>query len=191
MTLREWRNITERSQRLGHRAFFDEYCNYVYAVVINVLRNSGTYEDIEDCVSDVFVKLYRSYNNNELREGELKGIVGAVAKNTAIDYMRKLNTYFKRNTSMDDDGFTEMASDECIVSNAENRDRKRLLMQMINALGHPDSDIIIQQYFYGRKVKEIAENLDMTSAAVQKRSTRARDKLKNMLVNAGISREAI
>lgn len=92
---------------------------------------------------------------------------------------------------MDDDGFTEMASDECIVSNAENRDRKRLLMQMINALGHPDSDIIIQQYFYGRKVKEIAENLDMTSAAVQKRSTRAREKLKNMLVNAGISREAI
>ena len=150
MTLSELRYIMERSQREGHKALFDEYCNYVYAVIINVLRNIGTREDIEECVSDVFVKIYRSYRDNELREGDLKGFIGAVAKNTARDYMRKLNSYNRRNTSMDDEDFPEMASDVRIDADAEKKDSKRLLMQMVESLGEPDSTIIVQQYFYDR-----------------------------------------
>ena len=188
MTLSELRYIMGRSQREGHKAIFDEYCNYVYAVIINVLRNSGTREDVEECVTDVFVKIYRSYRDNELREGELKG---AVAKNTAIDYMRKLNSYNRRNTSMDDEDFPEMPSDIRIDADAEKRDSKRLLMQMVNSLGEPDSTIIVQQYFYDRTAKEIAVSLDMTPAAVQKRSSRAREKLKGLLIKAGIGKEAI
>ncbi|MBP7185750.1 MAG: sigma-70 family RNA polymerase sigma factor [Ruminococcus sp.] len=191
MTLSELRYIMERSQREGHKALFDEYCNYVYAVIINVLRNIGTREDIEECVSDVFVKIYRSYRDNELREGDLKGFIGAVAKNTAIDYMRKLNSYNRRNTSMDDDDFPEMPSDIRIDADAEKKDSKRLLMQMVESLGEPDSTIIVQQYFYDRTAKEIARSLDMTPAAVQKRSSRAREKLKSLLIKAGIGREAI
>ena len=191
MTLSELRYIMERSQREGHKALFDEYCNYVYAVIINVLRNSVTREDVEECVSDVFVKIYRSYRDNELREGDLKGFIGAVAKNTAIDYMRKLNSYNRRNTSMDVEDFPEMPSDIRIDADAEKRDSKRLLMQMVNSLGEPDSTIIVQQYFYDRTAKEIAVSLDMTPAAVQKRSSRAREKLKGLLIKAGIGREAI
>ena len=181
----------KRSQREGHRALFDEYCNYVYAVVVNVLRNCGSREDMEECVSDVFVKIYRSYSKGELREGDLKGFVGAVAKHTAIDYMRKLTTHNKRNTSMDDEDFPEIASDTRVDTDAENKDRNRVILEMVNSLGEPDSTIIIQQYFYDRTAKEIANSIGMTPAAVQKRSTRARDKLKDMLMKMGIGKEAI
>ena len=191
MTLSEFRSLMKRSQREGHRALFDEYCNYVYAVVVNVLRNCGSREDMEECVSDVFVKIYRSYSKGELREGDLKGFVGAVAKHTAIDYMRKLTTHNKRNTSMDDEDFPEMASDTRVDTDAENKDRNRVILEMVNSLGEPDSTIIIQQYFYDRTAKEIANSIGMTPAAVQKRSTRARDKLKDMLMKMGIGKEAI
>ncbi|MBR1822654.1 MAG: sigma-70 family RNA polymerase sigma factor [Ruminococcus sp.] len=191
MTLSEFRSLMKRSQREGHRALFDEYCNYVYAVVVNVLRNCGSREDMEECVSDVFVKIYRSYSKGELREGDLKGFVGAVAKHTAIDYMRKLTTHNKRNTSMDDEDFPEIASDTRVDTDAENKDRNRVILEMVNSLGEPDSTIIIQQYFYDRTAKEIANSIGMTPAAVQKRSTRARDKLKDMLMKMGIGKEAI
>lgn len=191
MTLSEFRSLMKRSQREGHRALFDEYCNYVYAVVVNVLRNCGSREDMEECVSDVFVKIYRSYSKGELREGDLKGFVGAVAKHTAIDYMRKLTTHNKRNTSMDDEDFPELASDTRVDTDAENKDRNRVILEMVNSLGEPDSTIIIQQYFYDRTAKEIANSIGMTPAAVQKRSTRARDKLKDMLMKMGIGKEAI
>ena len=191
MTLSEFKSIMKRSQREGHRALFDEYCNYVYAVVVNMLRNYGNREDMEECVSDVFVKIYRSYSNDELREGDLKGFIGAVAKHTAIDYMRKLTSYHKRNTSMDEEDFPEMASDIRIDRDTENKDTKRIVLETVNSLGEPDSTIIIQQYFYDRTAKEIANSIGMTPAAVQKRSIRAREKLKEMLMKLGIGKEAI
>ena len=146
---------------------------------------------MEECVSDVFVKIYRSYSNGELRDGDLKGFVGAVAKHTAIDYMRRLNTANKRSTSMDDEDFPEMSSGENISRDTENKDTKRVLLETVNSLGEPDSTIIIQQYFYDRTAKEIANSIGMTPAAVQKRSIRARDKLKEMLTKLGIGKEAI
>lgn len=191
MTFSEFRSLMKRSQREGHRALFDEYCNYVYAVVMNVLRNCGSREDVEECVSDVFVKIYRSYANGELRDGDLKGFVGAVAKHTSIDYMRKLMSHNKRNTSMDDENFPEMASDSRLDADTEKKDRNRILMEMVNSLGEPDSTIIVQQYFYERTAKEIANSIGMTAAAVQKRSVRAREKLKDMLMKMGIGKEAI
>ena len=191
MTLSEFRSLMKRSQREGHRALFDEYCNYVYAVVMNVLRNCGSREDVEECVSEVFVKIYRSYGNGELRDGDLKGFVGAVAKHTSIDYMRKLMSHNKRNTSMDDENFPEMASDSRLDADTEKKDRNRILMEMVNSLGEPDSTIIVQQYFYERTAKEIANSIGMTAAAVQKRSVRAREKLKDMLMKMGIGKEAI
>ena len=191
MTLSEFRSLMKRSQREGHRALFDEYCNYVYAVVMNVLRNCGSREDVEECVSDVFVKIYRSYAHGELRDGDLKGFVGAVAKHTSIDYMRKLMSHNKRNTSMDDENFPEMASDSRLDADTEKKDRNRILMEMVNSLGEPDSTIIVQQYFYERTAKEIANSIGMTAAAVQKRSVRAREKLKDMLMKMGIGKEAI
>lgn len=191
MTLSEFRSLMKRSQREGHRALFDEYCNYVYAVVMNVLRNCGSREDVEECVSDVFVKIYRSYANGELRDGDLKGFVGAVAKHTSIDYMRKLMSHNKRNTSMDDENFPEMASDSRLDADTEKKDRNRILMEMVNSLGESDSTIIVQQYFYERTAKEIANSIGMTVAAVQKRSVRAREKLKDMLMKMGIGKEAI
>ncbi len=191
MTLSEFRSLMKRSQREGHRALFDEYCNYVYAVVMNVLRNCGSREDVEECVSDVFVKIYRSYANGELRDGDLKGFVGAVAKHTSIDYMRKLMSHNKRNTSMDDENFPEMASDSRLDADTEKKDRNRILMEMVNSLGESDSTIIVQQYFYERTAKEIANSIGMTAAAVQKRSVRAREKLKDMLMKMGIGKEAI
>lgn len=59
MTDMELRMLMAESVQKCHRAVFDKYCNYVYAIVINILRNCGSREDMEDCVSDVFFKIYK------------------------------------------------------------------------------------------------------------------------------------
>ena len=40
------------------RKIFDEYCNYVYIIVMNKIKECGTKEDAEECVSDVFAEIY-------------------------------------------------------------------------------------------------------------------------------------
>ena len=58
LTSNELREYLRRSPSDCHRALMKEYGRYVYAIVFNKLRNCGTEEDIEECVSDVFADLF-------------------------------------------------------------------------------------------------------------------------------------
>ena len=189
MTDMELRMLMAESVQKCHRAVFDKYCNYVYAIVINILRNCGSREDIEDCVSDVFFKLYKQLDANTDFSGDLKGFIAAVSRNTAIDAFRRLSNKNNRSVYIDDDTTEELRSDERIEENAEKAERSRILLGKIKELGEPDTTIIIQQYFYNRTAKEIAKSISMTAAAVQERSSRARQKLKALLCEAGIGKE--
>ena len=64
---------------------------------------------------------------------------------------------------------------------SEKRSEKTALWTEVLKLGKPDSDILILQYFYCRTAGDIAKLLKMTTAAVNKRSQRAREKLKKVL----------
>ena len=191
MTDYELRELMAESVQKCHRAVFDKYCNYVYAIVINVLRNCGSREDIEDGVSDIFLKIYKRFDESTDFSGNLKGFIGTVSRNTAIDAFRRINATNNRVVSIDDEIMEEVRSDERLVENTEKRELSRILLGKIRDLGEPDSTIIIQQYFYNRTAKEIAKSISMTSAAVQKRSSRAKQKLKALLIEAGIGKEGL
>ena len=191
MTETELRLLMAESVQKCHRAIFDKYCNYVYAIVMNVLRNCGSREDIEDCVSDVFMKIYKRLDKSISFSGDIKSFIGVISRNTAIDAYRSLSLKNFRSISIDDDNETEFGSDEKLEENAEKKEQSRIILKKIKELGEPDSTIIIQQFYYNRTAKEISESISMTAAAVQKRSSRAKQKLKMLLAEAGIGREGL
>ena len=191
MTENELRLLMAESVQKCHRAIFDKYCNYVYAIVINVLRSCGSREDIEDCVSDVFMKIYKRIDKDTAFSGDLKGFIGTISRNTAIDAYRRVSQKNMRSISIDDENTEEFGTDERLVENTEKKEMSRIILNKIKELGEPDSSIIIQQYYYNRTAKEISQNISMTAAAVQKRSSRAKQKLKALLTEAGIGKEGL
>ena len=64
MTGADYCALFRRSEDLAYRALFDEYGDYVYTIVYNKLHRSGSREDIEECVSDVFAKVFFSYDTS-------------------------------------------------------------------------------------------------------------------------------
>jgi RNA polymerase sigma-70 factor (ECF subfamily) len=191
MTENELKLLMAESVKKCHRAIFDNYCNYVYAIVMNVLRNCGSREDIEDCVSDVFMKIYKHIDKNTNFPGDLKSFIGTISRNTAIDAYRSVSQKNKRNISIDDENTEEFGTNERLVENTEKKELSRIILKKIKELGEPDSTIIIQQYYYNRTAKEISQNISMTAAAVQKRSSRARQRLKTLFREAGIGKEGL
>lgn len=121
------------------------------------------------------------------REGDLKGFIGVITKRKAIDMYRKLSVKAYRTVSAEDEGIMEISSGENIIESAEMSERNSILLNKIKELGEPDTSIIIKQYYYNMTVAEIGKAISMTAAAVQKRSVRARQKLKNMLCEVGIN----
>lgn len=187
MTDQELKNYMKRSPEECMKAIFDEYCNYVYIIAANKLKSCGSAEDVEECVSDVFAEVFRKMEQLGEREGDLKGFIGVVARRRVIDMFRKLSIKAYRTVSAEDEAIGEIPSGENVEGSYEVSERNSILLDKIKELGEPDTSIIIKQYYYNMTAAEIGKAISMSAAAVQKRSVRARQKLKMMLCEAGIN----
>lgn len=183
MTDNEYRKMYDKDPRKAQTALFDEYLGYVYAIVYNKLRSCGSREDIEECVGDVFSSVFISYDSSGRFDGDLKGLIGTIAKRSAIQKYRNLVRH--SDTVYIENEADEIADTQCIEENAERSVMKNTLLKLINSLGQPDSDIIIQKYYYNMNSNEIADKLSMQPTSVRMRCSRALKKLKKLLADEG------
>lgn len=189
MTDKDLRRIMEQSSEKGRRALFDEYCGYVYAICANKLKGCGTSEDIDECLNDTFAAVFRYLDSSRGHDGDLKGIIGTIARRTAIDYFRRLSQKTGRTVSIDEEGFRQLPSGISVAEEAERSALSKAVLDCIDALGKPDSSIIVYFYYYGKNTKQIASLVGLSDSAVQQRLSRARKKLKKLLSEAGINEE--
>lgn len=184
MTQNEIIMLNQKSPSECHKLLIKEYGKYVYIIVFNHLRNCGTKEDIEECVSDIFAELFINLES-DFYSGDIKSSLGTLAKRRAVNYYHKLMNHNSEYTELTN----HLADDMDIVSAFEKKERQHIMMQCIKQLGKPDSDIIILKYYYKMSAKEISKRLSIKSALVQKRAERAVKKLKKLLSDAGIKEE--
>lgn len=189
MTDSQLRELMNESPDIWQRALYDEYCAYVYTIASNHLRSCGTAEDIEECVADIFIDIFRSLQSGNNYSGDIKWIVSTIAKRSSIDLFRRLSLKYNRTVPFEELSPGSEPSGNDLVIDSEHREIKRILLDCVNKLGDPDSSIIFSHYYFGRTAGEIASELDMTAASVQKRIQRARKKLKNLLSKAGVDAE--
>jgi RNA polymerase sigma-70 factor, ECF subfamily len=155
----------------------DRYGNSVYGLVSRVLAGAGRAEDIEECISDVFLAAWRRIEQYDTEKGSLKTWVLLLAKYLALDARRKL----LRRPGMEE--LQERASigsslEETVIS-------KEVSMEMtalVNALPEPDRTIFYRRYFYYESVEQISISLGTTSKAVENRLYRLRKAFKNKLI---------
>jgi len=177
---------TNRSELSGgspediYRELIKTYGGYIYAIVMNRLNRVGSREDIEDCVSSVLVELYISLGSFSADKGGIKSYIGMIADRRAVDAFRRL-TYRQSNTAGTVDELLDMPSGDDTEAETESRMMKKRLWEAVSSLGNPDSDIIVYQYYYNMRPRDIAKKLGMTIGAVRKRSQRARQKLSEIL----------
>lgn len=188
MTSRELAEIMQKSPADCHKALVKEYGRYVYAIVYNKLRNCGTSEDMEECVSDVFADIFLKCEFDMSYGNDVKYLISTIAKRKAIDKFRSLCTKANHMVETGEDDMQELVSDFSVDERVDRSELRRVLLDKIDELGEPDSTILIQKFYYNRNSKEIAESVSMTATAVRARCSRAMDKLRAKLVEVGITR---
>ena len=70
----------------------DEYSNYIFKIVDNVVGTSLPYQDKEEIVSDVFYLLWKNQNNIQ---SNLKSYIGTIARNCSYEKLRKNKITFE------------------------------------------------------------------------------------------------
>lgn len=154
----------------------EQYSPLVYAVVKSVMGGRSR-DEIEECVSDVFLYVYENYASLDFSRGSIKAYLCVTAKYRAIDRLN-LN---KRRAEVSLDACAELTSSDSVEEAAlANADRSDLLAA-IRALGEPETSLILHRYYFCRSSKEIGRIMEMSPDAVDQRLFRARKQLYRLL----------
>ncbi len=164
----------------GLEKLMDQYMGLVYTIVDGKLSSGCSKQDIEECVSDIFYEIYRTAHSIDLEKGSVKSYLAVLAKRKAINIYRKHKNSTDQ-VSMDEFDHDWMASDANVEEAVTGNETSDRLIDEIQALGDPDSQIMIRKYYFGQSTKIIAKALGLKENTVDKKVSRALAKLRQAL----------
>ena len=154
----------------GLRTAMQRHAPAVKGILTRILP--GRPQDVEECMSDVFVALWQSAEG--LREdSDLKLWLGVVARNRALKHLRALRL--------------ELPLEDAFLPGPEptrfweRQEETQLVRQALLRLSPTDRDIFLRHYYWRQTVARIAEELGMNPSTVKSRLKRGREKLRNTL----------
>jgi RNA polymerase sigma factor (sigma-70 family) len=150
----------------------------MWKIALGILRDEADAADIEDCISEVFFKLWKSSELLDSEKGSIKNYLAQMVRNTAIDFLRKRSR--EETIALDED----MHADErygdvekIIISNEE----KETLYQILDTLNDRDRDLVTRRYFDGQKPARISIEMHMSLREVENRLYRVKNKIRKMM----------
>ncbi|MGI6773253.1 MAG: sigma-70 family RNA polymerase sigma factor [Acutalibacteraceae bacterium] len=154
----------------------NKYSKLIWHIAAAVLTNTAPVEDVEECVADVFVYLWQSYEKFDPERGSLKSWLSLVARSKAVDRFRAVSK--SRETELNDniELYEKSLLDDLIALEG-----RREIKEAINALTEPDREIIIRRYYFQQKPKEIALALNLTVKQINNRLYTAKLQLRKTL----------
>ena len=173
--------LLKNDPETGMVALIDQYASLVYAVVRGKLFTPPfDRSDIEHCVADTFSEFYMELDRYDPERGSIKALLCVMARHNALDLLRKQQAA-PSGPSLDDETHPGITDDSSLECDFEDKETRRILMEAIRSLGHPDRDILVRKYYLGQSSKEIARALDLSVSNVDTRTHRAIQTLRDRL----------
>jgi len=143
------------------------YHKYVAQIRNYIYYRSGDVDLADDITQEVFIKIYQ---NNKWRNDDVKSLLYKMAGDLFIDYVRKKNLEreYQKNIKFE---FTEQNNDEYkneILQKCE---------KALSVLSDNERLVFLMNKKDGITYKDIAESLDISVKAVEKRMSSALNKL--------------
>lgn len=160
---------------------YDMYFDRIYHYSKRIIGTLGTKEDIEECVSDVFLALWKEIYKFDSERGSFDTFVNVKTRTIALNLRRKLQKHRQKhlNESIDDIDIWENASisvEEEVFDKITEHD----FLEEIDKFKEPDKTYFHLRYFMNYEIKEIAKAFNITVSSVDNRLYRCRLLLKKI-----------
>ena len=167
------------------KALFEQaYDRYKGKMLSLAYRLTGSYHDAEEAVSSAFFKIAGNFGKiKKLEPRKRAAYYCVVVKNCAYDILRERSRHGELLIDEDEeiaDGSSDV-SDEVLGDYGYER-----IVEAIRSLPEIYAQVLYLQNVTGLSISEIASDLGQTEAVIRKRLERARQKLRETLVEQGI-----
>ena len=166
------------------KSIYEEHKNEMFHVAVGILKNES---DAEDMVHETFLTLVdhldKLINNKPYK----------VWSYINITLKHKCYNLCKRKMIQEDIGLEDWQSwdvfEKSVDKLVEEKELKEVMAELVDQLKYPYREVLILQYYYQMKPKEIAVELELTADNVRHISKRAKDKLQSILEENGLWNE--
>ena len=162
-----------------HDALFyiaDTYSKLLWVIVGGILGSIGTAQDIEECISDVYVYIWKNPATFNHQKSSVKTFLAVIARSKALDFYRKLSK--TKIVELDE---AIKATDGDLLDLIVNKENCRELYTAIASLSEPNKEIVIRRYFFEEKPARIAEITSLPVKEVENRLYQSKRKLREKL----------
>lgn len=156
----------------------EKYSKQMYYLAYNILHISCTKEDIEECVADVFAKVWLKIEEYNPDKGNFKTWLFMLTKYMALKYKRSI---LKEQTINIDDLFIE--DKENIEKKLILRQEQEKIISIIDNFNKIDKELFLRRYFYGESTDALMHSLNLTRPAIDNRLLRCRKTIKEAFYN--------
>ena len=154
----------------------DAYSKLLWVIVSGILGKIGTIQDIEECISDVFVHVWNNPKAFNKKKSSFKTFLAIITKNKALNAYRKLSKI--KITEIDE---MIRSTDDDLLDYILEKEMSEALYAAIESLTEPDKEIIIRRYFFDEKPAIIAETISLSVKEVENRLYQSKLKLRKRL----------
>jgi len=158
----------------------DTYSKLLWVVVGGILSNIGTTQDIEECISDVYVRVWKNPGAFNPQKGSLKTFLAVIARGKALDTYRTLSK--TRMIELDE---AIQSTDDDLLGYIIDKEMCQELYAAIKSLTEPNKEIVMRRYFFEEKPASIAKNIAMPVKEVENRLYQTKIKLRKLLEAGG------
>lgn len=152
--------LMTQGDREGLRLVYEEYIGYIYAIVLDVLKNK---ENAEDISTDFFLKLWHIADTYKPGNGH-RGWMARIARNMSIDFIRKhkreeLNDMQQAAEEGDREGAGSLYEGDVTSQIEEEVISQMSLTEALSYLNEKEREVINLKIIADMTFKEIAELL--------------------------------
>lgn len=166
----------KRRNRNAFEVLVREYSKPMYYLAYNILGGYGTKEDIEECVSDVFLEIWQKVSRFDADRGNVKTWILMLTKYRALAYKRELSAAPADNIEdyqLEDPGTPERQ--------ALARETQEKLVETIGTFSALDKELFVRRYYFGESIHNLMGSLGLSRSAVDNRLHRSRKVIKEAL----------
>lgn len=164
---------------------YDRYGRLVFSLVVIILGDAGTAEEV---TQDVFVQIWNKAGLYNPQMGKVSTWLTRIARNRAIDMLRRHSVRPEGHQADFAEGIPETLPEPGDVEQTAEQDQdKSSLLKSIATLPEEQRRVLALAYFDGLSHQEIAELLGEPLGTVKTRLRLAMQKLRQALVQDSIS----
>ena len=156
---------------------FDEYYHYVSTIIKN--KHTIKPEDEEEMIEDVFLILWKNKDRLD-RKAVFSPYIAGITKRLVYKKYRELSKTMEFSQYEN-----EMISHFNVDSIVEQKEMNDCITKNLKALGDIEYEKFKKFYYEGKKVKQIAKEMQLTNSNVKTKLHRTRKKLKEILKLGG------